>query len=62
MTDSSGDAGKAVDPKEQMKAALEAKKNAHHGSAQGANGGGKNAGGPHGQQGGKRTFRRKSGG
>ena len=56
------DGDKVVDPKEQMKAALEAKKNAQHGSAAGAQGGAKTAGGPHGQQGGKRTFRRKAGG
>ena len=56
------DGDKVVDPTEQMKAALEAKKNAQHGSAAGAQGGAKAAGGPHGQQGGKRTFRRKAGG
>ena len=43
------DGDKVVDPKEQMKAALEAKKNAQHGSAAGAQGGAKAAGGPHGQ-------------
>lgn len=62
MSESSKDEGKTLDPKEQMKAALEAKKQAQHGSAQGAASSGKNAGGPHGQQGGKRTFRRKAGG
>ncbi|MDO5535130.1 MAG: DUF5302 domain-containing protein [Propionibacteriaceae bacterium] len=56
------DADKVIDPKEQMKAALEAKKNASHGTAQGTQGGPKASGGPHGQQGGKRTFRRKAGG
>ena len=56
------DADKVVDPKEQMRAALEAKKNASHGGAAGVQGGSKAAGGPHGQQGGKRTFRRKAGG
>ena len=56
------DADKAVDPKEQMRAALEAKKNANHANAAGAHGGPKASGGPHGQQGGKRTFRRKAGG
>ena len=56
------DADKVVDPKEQMRAALEAKRNASHGSAAGTQGGPKAAGGPHGQQGGKRTFRRKAGG
>ncbi len=56
------DADKVIDPKEQMKAALEAKKNAAHANTQGAQGGPKASGGPHGQQGGKRTFRRKAGG
>ncbi|WP_342372335.1 DUF5302 domain-containing protein [Propioniciclava soli] len=51
------------DPREQMKAALEAKKNAQHGSAGGPAGSpGRASGGPHGQQGGKRQFRRRSGG
>ena len=51
-------------PKEQMKAALDAKKAAVHAKAAHAEGGGTGqvGGGPHGQQGGKRTFRRKSGG
>ena len=56
------DADKIIDPKEQMKAALEAKKNASHGNAASAQTGPKASGGPHGQQGGKRTFRRKAGG
>lgn len=56
------DADKVLDPKEQMRAALEAKKNAQHGTSAGTQGGSKASGGPHGQQGGKRTFRRKSGG
>lgn len=56
------DGEKAVDPKEQMKAALEAKRKAQHASAAGVQGGPKASGGPHGQQGGKRTFRRKAGG
>ena len=51
-----------IDPKEQMKAALEAKKAAQHA---GASGGGsphaKASGGPHGPQGEKRQFRRKAG-
>ena len=50
------------DPKEQMRAALEAKRAAQHGGAAGAGAKPKASGGPHGQQGGKRTFRRKSGG
>lgn len=62
MTEPAKDADKPLDPKEQMKAALEAKKTASHGNAAGAQGSGKASGGPHGQQGGKRTFRRKSGG
>ena len=75
MSESAMDAGSTVDPtdeaaagrptpKEQMKAALDAKKAAVHASEAHAAGGssGKSGGGPHGQQGGKRTFRRKSGG
>ena len=50
------------DPKEQMRAALEAKRAAQHGSAAGGGASAKASGGPHGQQGGKRTFRRKAGG
>ncbi len=61
MTDAK-DADKPLDPKEQMRAALEAKKNAQHGGTTGVQGGPKASGGPHGQQGGKRTFRRKAGG
>lgn len=53
---------KLVDPKEQMRLALERKKAAsHHDSARLA-GGSKLSGGAHKQQGGKREFRRKSGG
>ena len=62
MSDTPRDAEAGVDPKEQMKAALEAKRNAAHGSAAGVQGGPKAAGGPHGKQGGKRAFRRKAGG
>ena len=47
---------------EQMRAAFEAKRAAQHGSAAGGGASAKASGGPHGQQGGKRTFRRKSGG
>jgi len=50
------------DPRAQMKAALEAKKTTHHASAAGPKGGDARGGGPHGQQGGKRQFRRKAGG
>lgn len=51
----------AVDPKEQMRAALEAKKNASHHHADGTTTVGK-AGGEQGKHGGKRQFRRKAGG
>jgi len=61
MSDAKDD-DQVVDPKEQMKAALEAKKNAQHGGSTGVQGGPKASGGPHGQQGGKRAFRRKAGG
>jgi hypothetical protein len=50
-----------TDPKEQMKAALDAKKAAHHMNAAGAEGRGK-ASGPQAQHAGKRQFRRKAGG
>lgn len=54
---------KSVDPKQQMRAALDAKKAAAQGHAAGRNvAGRKTSGGPHGQQGGKREFRRKAGG
>ncbi len=57
------DAATPLDPREQMKAALEAKKAAQHSNnAGGPQGGAKASGGPHGQQGGKRQFRRKAGG
>ncbi len=75
MSDSAKDADSTVDPKDvaapskptpkdQMRAALDAKKAAVHAKAAHAEGGGTGqvGGGPHGQQGGKRTFRRKSGG
>lgn len=62
MTDAGKQADPSQDPKEQMRAALEAKKAAQHGGAGGAGNTPKASGGPHGQQGGKRTFRRKSGG
>lgn len=50
-----------LDPKEQMKAALEAKKQAQHLHAEGAASQGKK-GSSQGPQGGKRQFRRKAGG
>ncbi|QIK72459.1 DUF5302 domain-containing protein [Propioniciclava coleopterorum] len=62
MSDAAKQADSTPDPKEQMRAALEAKRAAQHGSAAGGENKRKAAGGPHGQQGGKRTFRRKSGG
>ncbi|MGA4669944.1 DUF5302 domain-containing protein [Propionibacteriaceae bacterium Y1923] len=50
------------DPREAMREALERKKQHHHGSpAAGPTKGSSVPGGPHGQAGGKRTFRRKSG-
>lgn len=52
----------APDPKEQMKAALEAKKAAAHARDAKSEASGRVTGGPHGQVGGKRVFRRKSGG
>lgn len=52
----------AVDPKEAMRQALERKKAAQHGGAAHMEGGNKVAGGPQSQAGGKRVFRRKSGG
>ncbi|MGJ6979637.1 DUF5302 domain-containing protein [Aestuariimicrobium soli] len=54
---------KPIDPKEAMRRALEKKNQASHASAAaGPNADQKLAGGPHGQAGGKRVFRRKSGG
>ena len=53
----------APDPKEAMRIALEKKNQASHASnTAGPNGDQKVSGGPHGQAGGKRVFRRKSGG
>lgn len=50
-----------LDPKEQMRAALDAKKQAQHIHAESSSANGPR-GGSQGQQGGKREFRRKSGG
>lgn len=50
-----------MDPKEQMRAALEAKKKAQHKHADGVASSGKQ-GGSQTQQGGRREFRRKAGG
>lgn len=51
-----------TDPKELMREALERKQASHHRSAEAARNNGRTSGGPHGQIGGKRTFRRKAGG
>ena len=51
-----------LDPKEQMKAALAAKKAATHLQASGPDGRGAQGGGTQGPHTGKRQFRRKSGG
>ena len=61
MSKPDADAAAPLDPKEQMRAALEAKKNAQHIHAEGAGSSGKK-GGSQGPQGGKREFRRKAGG
>ena len=49
-------------PTAQLGGGLEATTAAPHASATAAQSGAKANGGPHGQQGGKRTFRRKAGG
>lgn len=59
MTDSKSD---ALDPKAAMRAALERKKTGQQSGQQSQGGGSKISGGPHEQLGGKRQFRRKSGG
>ncbi len=61
MTNPDDTAATPVDPKAQMLAALEAKKNARHKHADGTSASGKQ-GGQQGKQGGKRQFRRKAGG
>ncbi len=45
-----------------MRKALEAKKASERQGVEGPGTGGKSVGGPHGKEGGKRQFRRKSGG
>ena len=61
--DSRDETASPVDPKEAMRLALEKKNRSNHASAAaGPQGDQKVAGGPHGQAGGKRVFRRKSGG
>lgn len=62
MSNPDADAAAPLDPKEQMRAALEAKKTAQHIHADSAGSVGKGGGGQQGKQGGKREFRRKSGG
>ncbi len=52
----------AIDPKEAMRQALERKKAGQSSGSSHLEGGNKVAGGPHGQAGAKRVFRRKSGG
>jgi hypothetical protein len=54
-------ADKPLDPKEAMRLALEAKKQAQHAHGDGA-GGAKSMGSTHAKAAGKRQFRRKSGG
>lgn len=56
------DAPRPLTPKEQMAAALEAKKAAHHASAESASGIPGKAGGSQNKGGSKRMFRRKAGG
>ncbi|SDB80807.1 hypothetical protein GA0111570_103129 [Raineyella antarctica] len=51
----------ALDPKEQMRAALEAKHAGHRANDAARNDQRNAQGGPHGQVGGKRQFRRKAG-
>lgn len=51
-----------TDPKELMREALERKNASHHRSAEAARDSGRASDSPHGQVGGKRTFRRKAGG
>lgn len=57
-----GDDTTPIDPKEQMRRALEAKRAGLHASGQAHDARRSSGGDPHGQAGGKRQFRRKSGG
>lgn len=57
-----GDDTIPIDPKEQMRRALEAKRAGLHASAQAHDARRSSGGDPHGKAGGKRQFRRKSGG
>lgn len=56
-----GDSTPPLDPKEQMRRALEAKRAGAHASEGGHDAQRSSLGGPHGKAGGKRQFRRKSG-
>jgi hypothetical protein len=57
-----GDDPTPLDPKEQMRLALEAKRAGEHASGSATEAQRSSGGGPHGKVGGKRQFRRKSGG
>lgn len=60
--ETTGNGSDKTDPRDAMREALERKKNQNHSTAAaGPNKGPTLPGGPHGQAGGKRTFRRKSG-
>ena len=61
MTDKTPDEA-PLDPKEQMRLALEAKQKAKHRSGKGRDAQADAVGGPRGQVGAKRQFRRKAGG
>lgn len=60
-TPASDETAKPLDPKEAMRAALDAKKSAQHARNE-ASGGEKSMGATHAKAAGKRQFRRKSGG
>ena len=57
-----GDDTTPLDPKEQMRLALDAKRAGEHASGTANEAQRSTTGGPHGKVGGKRQFRRKSGG
>jgi hypothetical protein len=61
MTEPEKPADQPLDPKEAMRQALEAKKNAQHAQADGA-AGVRSMGATHSKSGGKREFRRRAGG
>lgn len=62
MSNDKPDANAQLDPKERMRAALDAKKAAAHSRDAHAEATSKVSGGPQGKAAGKRVFRRKSGG